>query len=1298
MPQPFTSRTHLCCWETQTHADRVEASFPLVGRSVFDAGEMSSIASLDRLESHLQSTFAQLIAQVKEVRAEVTETARHSADQAKDDDDDDEMLITETFSDSPPGAEAKVQHVQSAPAAPMSDSLVSRRGARMSVVLKSTTLGGEGGLLTDEIASPKLNVQQEPLLHVPAVLRDVQLQASENSNAAIAAKRARASAQSTDFTSRGKDVQALRLHPRWMELVTKSNYLMQDNTRAKNTKTRLARKVMSKSASLQELGTSSPRASKTKERASLAFEWLRRRSPSEFFEVLLPHSMVRITWDVLGIFLILIDAFLLPVSLAWDLTLKPHDVGGYVLAACFWTSLMYWLGDIYMNFCTGFYNSGRLVVKRRLIAFHYFRTWFVFDALLVAIDIATAVSEFGNMSAAGEAGEDDDGAAAVLRSVRSFRVLRGMRLLRLLKMSRLTAVIEEASVAVGRQWLVLVVAIVKTTFFTMVVTHALACGWFYCGRSRLESGRWSWVEQLGAHDVEPPIQYLHAMQWILTPPAPPQVGADSFSERMYCIFIVLAVVVVLGSALSQITGTLQELRTINSEGSRKRREVRQYLIAQHVSVELTSRIMRFVDYKLESQSSVALDTTLLSPSLHIELHVSQRSPYLMPHAMFSLVEEAFPEVFASLCGAVNKHVFGKLEFVFKIDSWAHCMHITATGHFSLRADDDEEGDSARGKPEITSFTGVRWFDEAALFAEVVVHEASLRSDTFSESFSLSGADLASSLMSSPMCMAMMCEYAKEFLSQVRRMHDNPEWNYKMAEDCTQAAVVTNSFYLELHPDPKTVLANIEMDGKADDILLELPSGLGRKSRVPQPEQSEPEPTPGFTVADLAQQVLNQQIDASDFLPKLQESMPELHATNGAHALLSQAGELGKSESCCLSVMYLMTDNYEGFTSPQGEKGRLTHEQWNELQRLTRWTKTDAEKLQAVLVLLAIRSLGKSKRVIQQLPTSAQRPEEALLYLMRHQPNVVPSAMTLSDRAFALVEEVLEVHQDFNIAQMLQGENTAGNVLQLQALINQKGVEVFRFYILFLMGFMSGLAGGHGSRFMTARNAASSVLGMKMLLHVLDSSPQAVYWSFVVSRAQQLNLPISSPEDVALARLACLARVQDESGFRQIRYSWELLGLRERHVLERHFLADGIEDQAFVFEFLPLCVGNARENKHVSVHVLLEVLVDLIENFRSMDPSALPLSSPRLGKVKMINVDLSDMAEFILAVQNRYIFQTCIARCKVEVHGNRWHLLMTSDNWARTHEADSDLTTLAYGVKELLQRQKYLHEMVSQAVP
>ena len=53
-------------------------------------------------------------------------------------------------------------------------------------------------------------------------------------------------------------------------------------------------------------------------------------------------------------------------------------------------------------------------------------------------------------------------------------------------------------------------------------------------------------------------------------------------------------------------------------------------------------------------------------------------------------------------------------------------------------------------------------------------------------------------------------------------------------------------------------------------------------------------------------------------------------------------------------------------------------------------------------------------------------------------NVVPSIRWLSERGVQLFEEALITHELFNLAQMLQGENSPGNVKELRVHIEQKG--------------------------------------------------------------------------------------------------------------------------------------------------------------------------------------------------------------------------------------------------------------------
>ena len=55
-------------------------------------------------------------------------------------------------------------------------------------------------------------------------------------------------------------------------------------------------------------------------------------------------------------------------------------------------------------------------------------------------------------------------------------------------------------------------------------------------------------------------------------------------------------------------------------------------------------------------------------------------------------------------------------------------------------------------------------------------------------------------------------------------------------------------------------------------------------------------------------------------------------------------------------------------------------------------------------------------------------------------HVVPSASYLTPAAVEIIKSTLVVHETFNLAQMLQGENVPGSVVKLKELISQEGAE------------------------------------------------------------------------------------------------------------------------------------------------------------------------------------------------------------------------------------------------------------------
>eukprot|EP00439_Symbiodinium_sp_Y106_P044031 s753_g5.t1 len=598
-----------------------------------------------------------------------------------------------------------------------------------------------------------------------------------------------------------------------------------------------------------------------------------------------------------------------------------------------------------------------------------------------------------------------------------------------------------------------------------------------------------------------------------------------------------------------------------------------YLTHQDASFELVSRIMRFVDYKLEKNTPISFDSSLISITLQTELYVNQRGKFLESVPIFGLTKQTFPDCFASICAALVKNVFEKKDRM------------------------EAEYQDSNGAEE--TFTGEHWFEEMSLYAESMVHHSTLTSKTFGEIFTLDGKDL--------------------------QFHEG-----------NRKAPTVLQYSEELYPDPKTRLDNISIvhDVLGPDI------------------QTISESTCSFRSGGLAHMLKD--LDRGGLQPE---------------NIIMMLQRLGQR----------ITTTTSRITPTVTTPG-----QWKHLRELVTWVKPTPEQLQAVLVLLAIRGLGKSTVLMNQIRSSHGRPEQVVLYLIKNAKNVVPSTQGLSEKALGFIE-TLGGSEVFNLAQMLQGENVPANVAQLQERTRELGEEVFHFYVLFLIGFMSGLGGGHGSKFLHSRHAQNFIGSMQMLRHLMDSSPSSIYWGYIACRARVLRAPLAASED---------GRTCPGNGYVKLQKAWALLGSRDRATLVHHLLADGIQRRAVILEFLPDCVQKSKTNAAVGLTRLFEVMVDLLDNLSTV---------LQQSAEKVVLVDLSDLKNFIEVVQNSFVFSTCISRCKLRrseerVSGQmgltrqRIQLEMTSGNWSRTNEADSDLSNLAYRVRDVLQKQ---HLILSQ---
>lgn len=153
----------------------------------------------------------------------------------------------------------------------------------------------------------------------------------------------------------------IRLHGRWMELATQFS----------------GQPLDSKPGARQHVKAPRHSTLEMLEEAGLCFPlW----HPTGYFKLI---------WDGMSILVTLLDAFTMPVSLAWDTYAGMADAGSYYSLIVFWITFFFWLLDMPVTLNTAVYKNGEIRKKRYIVLCTYLRTWFLFDISLISLDVMT---------------------------------------------------------------------------------------------------------------------------------------------------------------------------------------------------------------------------------------------------------------------------------------------------------------------------------------------------------------------------------------------------------------------------------------------------------------------------------------------------------------------------------------------------------------------------------------------------------------------------------------------------------------------------------------------------------------------------------------------------------------------------------------------------------------------------------------------------------------------------------------------------------------------------------------------
>lgn len=408
-----------------------------------------------------------------------------------------------------------------------------------------------------------------------------------------------------------------------------------------------------------------------------------------------PGSLQRVLWDLLGMLMIGYDLIFIPLQ-AFEP--RPTVVTDFLS----WFTTCYWTLDIPFSFLVGFHTKGIVEMRTVQIAKKYVKGWFAFDVIVVLVDwvMSTVITS---------------GDPQIRRS------LRFLRMIRLLRLFKVAGLLNDMMKRIKSEPLLIMLGIVKLIIFIMSVNHLIACGWFWVGEVSDPLFDDTWIKKNDLVDASIGYQYSTALHWSLTQftPASMEVVPRNTMERTYNVITLIFAMVTFSSFVSSITNAMTRLRNLNSERMDQQSVLRQYLVQNQISSDLTTQIYGFLEKSAEHKTVKRVhqgDVSLLQrlpKNLQDLLQSEVFAPILVVHPFFACFTKVYPKGMHRLYRfALEECSISTGQELFTMGEAADRMHFVVKGMFSYTLGVMGEGYDSCSTVKVGS-----WLCEQALWIE-----------------------------------------------------------------------------------------------------------------------------------------------------------------------------------------------------------------------------------------------------------------------------------------------------------------------------------------------------------------------------------------------------------------------------------------------------------------------------------------------------------------------------------------------------------------------------------------------------
>lgn len=458
--------------------------------------------------------------------------------------------------------------------------------------------------------------------------------------------------------------------------------------------------------------------------------------------IIMPHGQKRLFWDSIGMALILWLALHIPYVAAFS---RDDGEDQYDFTSFGFVIDLFFVCDIFLNFCTAYYHKGRLITNHKRIVDNYLRTFFIID-LIASIPYDLVTSLVRNRYDQSDQSADSVKALRIARAARLVKIMKTLRIFRLLRLFRLKALVYKFEEAVQSQTITCIMAMGKYVTIMVFLAHWEACTWYaigYPGRddfgnTYIDEDNPTWVMKQSL--MEKPfaneesekgsvVRYICSLYWAFATMSTVGYG-DIFPvntrERVFAMVTMVVACGVFAMVVGGLQQVLAKFAEERQEFDRMLLRTMRYLRAQHVNRELQTKVKRYLEHNYDNKARTGMDPKLLanlSQTLKSEVLVALLMPIVKRFPLFQQSSRLF---LVRVCTGCMTHRHAPGDVVCDAGTIATSMLFVVTGKLVKVKRGKENED--QGKEEY--YEGY-WIGELNLFT-AQTRDHTVISVTFSE--------------------------------------------------------------------------------------------------------------------------------------------------------------------------------------------------------------------------------------------------------------------------------------------------------------------------------------------------------------------------------------------------------------------------------------------------------------------------------------------------------------------------------------------------------------------------------------